>query len=108
VFARDAIPDPPPIAESSSHPFDPAKVSKWAQKLLALADGAGGSMPAERDLIIAAGKFLESGRYFERDTYRATGLYARAWLAGDTPAAGAAARAYLDIGDIRIAYRSAA
>ncbi len=104
VFAGDAIPNPPAVAETNPHRFDPAKVSRWAEALIAGADAAGGATASQRSLILAAGYILETGSYVERDTYRATGLYARAWLAGHTPAAGLAARAYLGVGDIRNAY----
>ncbi|CAN7784845.1 hypothetical protein LJR175_008438 [Variovorax sp. LjRoot175] len=104
VFASNAIPNPPAIAETNPHGFGPEKVAKWAESLLALADATGGADPAQRAVIVTAGQILEFGRYVQRDTYRATGLYARAWLAGYTPAAGAAARAYFGVGDMRNAY----
>lgn len=105
VFGTNAIPNPPAIAlNAEPHSFAPEKVAKWADSLLTLAGASSGADPTERDLIVTAGQILESGRYVQRDTYRATGLYARAWLAGYTPAAGAAARAYFGIGDMRNAY----
>lgn len=104
TFARGVAMGDPAISETSPHDIAPEKISKWASSLLVLADAAGGADAGQRSLILAAGNLLENGRYIERDTYRATGLYARAWLAGSTPAAGAAARAYLGVGDVRNAY----
>jgi len=104
VFGDDAIPNPPAIAPAARHPFSAEKVPKWAEKLLAQADAATGADPTQRATLVAAGRILEMGRFVQRDTYRATGLYARAWLAGDASAAGAAAHAYYSVADMRNAY----
>ncbi|WP_162590606.1 hypothetical protein [Variovorax sp. RA8] len=104
IFGTDAIPSKPVLAEAAAHEIPSQLVAKWAGSLLTLADGSGGANAQERALLVAAGNILEVGRYVQRDTYRATGFYARAWLAGDTKAAGDAARSYFDVGDLRNAY----
>ena len=104
IFGTDAILNKPVLADTPARDFKPESISRWADSLLMLADRTAGGEEGERALLVAAGNILEAGRYVQRDTYRATGFYARAWLAGDTKAAGEAARSYFDVGDVRNAY----
>lgn len=77
--------------------------SAYAPELVLKADAAAGTSK-DADVMTLAGVELATGAHVERDALHATGLFARAWSAGNTGAARLAEEEFELQGDLRSAY----
>lgn len=84
--------------------LDVSLVKAAAQRLVDHVDSESAGTSASRERLIVAGDLLAGGDFVLKDTYRAVGLYAKAWAGGDPAAAGHASAALLGVADLRNGY----